>query len=346
MTLVARVTFLVLVGATFSAFFVAQRLKSTPPVIDVSRSRAFSPNGDGSATKNDISIGCGCADDATVDVVNLDGDRVKRLAENVRDAARAARCGCVGRQRRRGRAACPRQYRLRVSLRDEGRSATVQKTTTVDTKAPPSQVCIGFKCSDPQKRMGNVISQGDRAVRSTSAASRASDAVRCCAPTRASRARSRRFELAGRRNRAEWNGLVDGKPLRPGPTSCRRGCATRPGNIGVTPAEFEVGAIPGRPGLTVRGLAAQPPLRPVTAGQRVEFGVDARGRSTAGACAGWATRRCASAVRRPSRCSRSARHGAVGRLPARAALRAAGTRRCRSSCRPRSARACSWSCRR
>ena len=49
------------------------------------------------------------------------------------------------------------------------------------------------------------------------------------------------------------------------------------GNVGVTPAELEVGAIPGRPGLTVRGLAAQPPLRPVTAGQRVEFGVDARG---------------------------------------------------------------------
>jgi hypothetical protein len=38
-----------------------------------------------------------------------------------------------------------------------------------------------------------------------------------------------------------------------------------------------VGAIPGRPGLTVRGLAAQPPLRPVTEGQRVEFHVDARG---------------------------------------------------------------------
>ena len=37
MTLVARVTFLVLVGATFAAFFVAQRLKSAPPVIDVAQ---------------------------------------------------------------------------------------------------------------------------------------------------------------------------------------------------------------------------------------------------------------------------------------------------------------------
>ena len=35
MPLIARATFLVLVGATFSAFFVAQRLKSTGPVIEV-----------------------------------------------------------------------------------------------------------------------------------------------------------------------------------------------------------------------------------------------------------------------------------------------------------------------
>ncbi len=41
MTLVARVTFLVLVGATFSAFFVAQRLKSAPPVIDVGKHHAL-----------------------------------------------------------------------------------------------------------------------------------------------------------------------------------------------------------------------------------------------------------------------------------------------------------------
>ena len=39
MTLVARVAFLVLVGATFAAFFVAQRLKSSPPVDPGQRAR-------------------------------------------------------------------------------------------------------------------------------------------------------------------------------------------------------------------------------------------------------------------------------------------------------------------
>ena len=48
MTLVARVTFLVLLGATFAAFFVAQRLKSAPPAIRVKGLAVlFSPNGDG-----------------------------------------------------------------------------------------------------------------------------------------------------------------------------------------------------------------------------------------------------------------------------------------------------------
>src|SRR6185436_4329924 len=47
--------------------------------------------------------------------------------------------------------------------------------------------------------------------------------------------------------------------------------------IGLTPKVIEPGAdIPGRPGLTVRGLNAQPPLRPVTAGGRTEFFVDSR----------------------------------------------------------------------
>ena len=53
MTIVARVTFVLLVAATFSAFFVAQRLKSAPPVVDVrSITRYFSPNGDGNRDVN------------------------------------------------------------------------------------------------------------------------------------------------------------------------------------------------------------------------------------------------------------------------------------------------------
>src|SRR3954447_6531429 len=122
MTLVARVTFLVLVGASFSAFFVAQRLKSTPPVIDVGKiTRYFSPNGDGARDTNDISITLRVADDATVDVVNLDGDRVKRLVENrAMTPYRPLRLTWDG-TGDDGRRVPDGQYRVRVALRNENR---------------------------------------------------------------------------------------------------------------------------------------------------------------------------------------------------------------------------------
>ena len=48
MTFFARAVFVLLVGATFFAFFAAQRLKSAPPVAKlVGTPRYFSPNEDG-----------------------------------------------------------------------------------------------------------------------------------------------------------------------------------------------------------------------------------------------------------------------------------------------------------
>jgi hypothetical protein len=84
--------------------------------------------------------------------------------------------------------------------------------------------------------------------------------------------------LDGRRHRYTWNGYGDdGKPLDPGTYIVQARVRDTAGNLGVTPARIEVGAdIPGRPGVTVRGLTAQPPLRPVTAGGRAEFFVDSR----------------------------------------------------------------------
>src|SRR5689334_20073464 len=129
MPIVARVTFLILVGATFAAFFVAQRLKSGPPVIDLARTaRFFSPNGDGKRDVDQISITLKSADDATVDVVSADGDRVRRLADSVpMSADRPLHLGWDGRSDS-GRVVPDGDYRVRVALRAEGRSATVRKT--------------------------------------------------------------------------------------------------------------------------------------------------------------------------------------------------------------------------
>src|SRR3954447_14097066 len=121
MPIVARTAFLVLVGATFAAFFVAQRLKSAPPVIDVGRiSSVFSPNRDGERDVDQISITLKTADDATVDVVTLDGDRVRRLADGVATRAqRPLRLAWDGRSDS-GRVVPDGRYRVRVALRREG----------------------------------------------------------------------------------------------------------------------------------------------------------------------------------------------------------------------------------
>ena len=283
MTLVARITFLILVAATFAAFFVAQRVKSEPPVITVGRITSYiSPNGDGLRDGTNVSITIKTADEATVDVVTTEGDRVRRLAEGLRMAANQPRIlrwdgkGDDGRQVRDG------TYRVRVTLRDEGRSATVPRTMTVDTHAPRSAVCIGFRCSDRRKRMGNIISQGDRRVRIyIRGVSQAHTTLFRVLRTDDGRPREvTTMELGAGEHRLDWDPRVDGRPLDPGTYVVQSEVRDRAGNVGITPAVLEVGAeIPGRPGLTVRGLAVQPPLRPVTAGSRVEFRVDARGAS-------------------------------------------------------------------
>src|SRR3954453_23315027 len=153
MPLVARVTFVLLVGATLAPFFVAQRLKAPPPVLSVGAiTTQFSPNGDGKRDVSRISITVKTPDDATIDVVSVDGDRVRRLADSVpMRAYHPLRLTWDGKGDDGARVP-DGQYRLRVALRDEGRSATVQKTMTVDTRAPRPSLCVGTRCSDTDPR--------------------------------------------------------------------------------------------------------------------------------------------------------------------------------------------------
>ena len=279
MTLVARITFLVLVGATFAAFFVAQRLKSVPPVIDVNGlARHFSPNGDDRRDANEFTVVLKTPDDVTVDVVDLDGDRVKRLADSVRvQAYRPYRLRWDG-TTDEGTPAPDGQYRLRVALRDEGRSAIVQQTMNVDTGAPRPQVCIGSPCAK-DRPAGNIVSQGERRLKIyVKGVSRYPTRLRLL---RTDDGKPREVaelpNLTKGRHRLVWDGLVDGKPLDLGIYAVQAQVRDTAGNVGVTP--IEQGAVRGRPGLTVRGITAQPPLRPVTEGRRAEFFVDSRGAS-------------------------------------------------------------------
>src|SRR3954471_13808010 len=72
-------------GATFAAFFVAQRLKSSPPTIRVSGLTVlFSPNGDGRNDVNRFALTMAKpADEVSVAVVHSAGVGVRRVAQAV-----------------------------------------------------------------------------------------------------------------------------------------------------------------------------------------------------------------------------------------------------------------------
>ena len=84
MTLFARAVFVLLAAATFAAFFVAQRLKSTPQVAAIKQiTRHFSPNADGRRDVSRIAVRVREDDDVTISIVDEADNEVRRLAEAV-----------------------------------------------------------------------------------------------------------------------------------------------------------------------------------------------------------------------------------------------------------------------
>ena len=141
MTPLARAVFVLLVGATFAAFFAAQRVKGEPAVARVvSLWKVFSPNGDGAKEVNRFEVELRERSEISVDVVDSAGDSVRRLAEKATvGPARPLPLEWDGRTDAGVRVPDGR-YRIRVTLRREGRSVVVPRTTLVDTKPPRPRV--------------------------------------------------------------------------------------------------------------------------------------------------------------------------------------------------------------
>lgn len=275
MTLLARAVFVLLVGATFSAFFVAQRLKSAPPVVDVGRlTKFFSPNGDGRRDLNEISFSVKEADDVTVSVVDVDGGQVRRLATAVAALPfRPVSLAWDGRTDS-GTVASDGLYRLRFALRRQGRSVVVQRAIDLDT-TPPRPVILSVKppIAGPEP--------GAFEIRVRGAGRRLPPQFRVLRTDVTPEREVARFSGTKGSRQAVWDGQVNGRPAPPGTYIVVPFVEDRSGNVGSAPAALppEPGSAPGKPGITVRQLTAQPPLEPVRAGERVEFAVDSRRRS-------------------------------------------------------------------
>lgn len=273
MTLLARITFALLVAATFAAFFVTARIKRTPPVVLGVRfaPKAFSP-GSTRTSRTSLSFSLKRGDDASVEVVDADGDVVRTLLDRSLPARHRVRLVWNGRDEA-GRRLPDAYYQVHVGLRHQGRTVVLPGAWHLDTVAPrPRLLRVGGR--KPRLARTPLIVSAARAhavrVRFARAPARGSALV----VEETSRVRPRVVAVS-RRHRGPrilvWDGRVGGRPATPGIYRLRVRARDDARNVGLTPGRLR------GIGVTVRGVAVQAPLVPVRRGRRVVAFVDARG---------------------------------------------------------------------
>ena len=254
--------FAALVLATFGAFFLASQLKSRPALLDDIRlMRFFSPNGDGERDEQDISFTLDETGPADIDVVDADGARVRRVAEGVAIVpSRRVRVRWDGRDDDGARAP-DGQYRMRVILRSEGRAVLAALTVSEGARIVARGAAVDFELADagkaepPRFRVLRTDVEPPQEVRTFTGE-------------------------AGERTAYTWDGrTTTGETAPPGIYLIAVETRDAARNLGAGPAlPLDGTPIEGRPGVTVRTLAVQPPVRPARAGALMSFRVDARER--------------------------------------------------------------------
>jgi hypothetical protein len=271
----SRVVFALLVAATFGAFFLAQRLKNAESVATITNlPRFFSPNGDGRLDVEPITFKLTEADRVTVTIVNLDDERVRRLATGLQ--ARAERPLTVKWDGRTddGLRAPDGLYRMQVGLRRSGRTVTVPGSFNLDTTSPnPVVLSVTPPIAGPAPGAFRIRARGVGTRLAPTFSVLRTDVT----PMR----EVARIEGRTGSHHAIWDGRVGGAPAPPGTYIVVVRVRDRAGNVGTAPAVLPPvpGEVHGKPGITVRQIAVEPPVVPVRAGERVSFNVDSRRRS-------------------------------------------------------------------
>jgi hypothetical protein len=280
------VIFGVLVAATFAAFFVAQRLKNAPSVVQrLMATYTFSPNGDGRYDAAHITFRIKQADDVTVDILDADGDPVRTLMDDEHlDAYKPIDPSLKwdGRDDD-GQLVPDGRYKIRITLRHLGRSLIAQRSIVKDTTPPRPKV----RSIAPNKDYGPELlpePSGEPAkIRFSPVGYKGKLMIFRTAPG----APRQVYEHALPKGSTtfEWNGTDDaGRRVSPGTYLVVLQWRDFPGNIGNSvPLDrasglpiLDRGKLPGRGGITVRYLGAQTPVTAVKARERVDIKVDAR----------------------------------------------------------------------
>lgn len=293
MTRLARVAFGLLVLATLGAFVVTQKLKSSPPLVVRPQVYAvFSPSAHARVRRARISFWIVHSDEVSVSIVDGGGEIVRRLVDGRQLPART-RLTVWWNGREDGGARAPDGlYRVRVALIGEGRTIDLEQPIQLDTRPPrPLVTDVTPHAGDgpaflPQRGVARVtIHARGLEGRGAKVLIYRTDV----APPR----RVGELAIAFGARTTTWDGTLGGRLASPGTYLMGLQVADRSGNVGTFPPTLPdasgadaLGPLPGHAGVTIRRLAAAPPLTPVAAGGVAVVLVDARDQGYA-----WALRR-------------------------------------------------------
>jgi hypothetical protein len=296
MTRLARIAFGVLVLATLGAFVVTQKLKSSPPlVVRPHIFSVFSPTPDARVTRARISFWIVNGDDVSVSIVDGEGRIVRRLVDGHHLPKRKRLVLFWNGRSDDGVVVRDGAYRVRVALIHQGRTIDLPQSIHVDTRSPrPLVTDVSPHGGDgpaflPQHGVGAVtVHLKGLEGRSARLLVYRTDV----SPPR----RVGQLHVGFGARTVKWDGTLGGEPAPPGTYLMGLLVADRSGNVGTFPRRLPgargagsataLAPLPGHAGVTIRRLAAAPPLTPVDAGKIAVVFVDARGREY-----DWALRR-------------------------------------------------------
>ena len=266
---VTAILFALLVVATGGAFLATQRLKRSTPIVE----RVFfyqwvSPNRDGRKDTVTVRFDLPEAQRVTVSLVDSSGEVVRTLADD-RFLAKGTQPFRWDGRDDSGRVVPDGIYRLRVGLREEGRSVTAPRVLHVDTRPPRPRIVAA---TPPTVVPGAGTRRGRVRVRFSGPSNPAPE-VGVWRTDSGKAVQVAGFE--GRRGRQSftWDGLVNGAPAPEGSYAFSVTVEDKAGNRGSAPRRLPPtrrGAVR-RGGVTVSYLSLSGPLVPVKPGAIARF---------------------------------------------------------------------------
>ena len=298
-TKISRVVFGLLVLATFFAFFAAQRLKQSDPLVySISFKRYISPNDDDLREKGRVRFRTKKADRVTVTVVDRTSAPVRVLADDEKLPAGPHTFYWNGRfrgvvakngKKHPGVPVPDGAYRVRVSMRSNGRSFIPDQFFVVDTEPPeifasvegthtlsilrgrrPVPVAFGGSGSSLRAEFRVYRVRGQRAV----------GAPVATFLSRRGTSGGQWDQTVGAHTRwqSQCQGVKRSGRARPAPTGSyvivARACDGA-GNVGSSSSASppRAGSTNGLSGITLTGVQIAPPTRAAVVGRRASFRV-------------------------------------------------------------------------